>query len=473
MPSAWECGACTWLNDQCSVDCLMCQTKRPRNLPSPNARKTEEAAVCRQAADASNNVMPEKKSLHQKKINDDDDRKEPTKEVKPHVCDQDNSISIHHSESNKQQEKYSVKKNESNTFFASLENNYESSDSGEEDESDSDSDGSDGSENYYQDDEDEYKQYDDGQVGEDDQSQWNAFKTLEATLGDDSSSSDSSSSSSSGEDCILIEDIEEKKMAFTKTSNKNNSKAECVDLVDTDDEEDMQEEKRKTKPKPKRINSRKRKRASDPSAITLMDDDSDASYLSEVDGSRPLQPSPASRQTRSIPPWQRAARSNTKSTSTTLQNHRVLPRESFSLFSTRNDVSGSGLNETRTSAPPPAAAAAAAARQPKQRKTSTKSSTSTNKSGSRRRKRSNSDGAAPAKKKRRTRKYRRSSKRGGRGGRGGAAASSSSRNNNPWGARERGIRQPIRGNNGSGGPYMNITKQEPMLRNIGGASIQF
>ena len=219
MPSAWECGACTWLNDQCSVDCLMCQTKRPRNLPSPNARKTEEAAVCRQAADASNNVMPEKKSLHQKKINDDDDRKEPTKEVKPHVCDQDNSISIHHSESNKQQEKYSVKKNESNTFFASLENNYESSDSGEEDESDSDSDGSDGSENYYQDDEDEYKQYDDGQVGEDDQSQWNAFKTLEATLGDDSSSSDSSSSSS-GEDCILIEDIEEKKMAFTKTSNK-------------------------------------------------------------------------------------------------------------------------------------------------------------------------------------------------------------------------------------------------------------
>jgi len=333
-----------------------------------------------------------------------------------------------------------------------LENNYESSDSGE-DESGSDSDGSDVSENYYGDVKDEKEQCDEGKDGAD-QSQWNAFESLEATLGDDSSSSSGEES-----DCILIENQDEKKIAPAATSIKSNLKTECVDLVDTDDEEYVRQEK---DTKPKRINSRKRKRASDQSAITLMDGDSDSSYLSEVESSRPLQPSPATRQgTRSLPPWQRAARSKSKSPSI-LQNERVLPRESFSLLSNRNDVSGCGLNETRTSAP--------AARQPRQRKTSTKSSTTT-KSGSRRRKRSNSDGAAPAKKKRRTRKYRRSSKRGGRGGRGGAAAASgSNRSNNAWSARERGIRQPISGNNGS---YMNITKQEPMLRNIGGASIQF
>ena len=336
-----------------------------------------------------------------------------------------------------------------------MENNYESSDSGE-DESGSDSDGSDVSENYYGDVTDEKEQCDVGKDGAD-QSQWNAFESLEATLGDDSSSSSSSSGEES--DCILIEDNDEKKMAPAATSIKSDHKTECVDLVDTDDEEDVRQEK---DTKPKRINSRKRKRASDQSAITLMDGDSDSSYLSEVESSRPLQPSPATRQgRRSLPPWQRAARSKSKSPSI-LHNERVLPRESFSLLSNRNDVSGSGLNETRTTAP-------AAARQPRQRKTSTKSSTTT-KSGSRRRKRSNSDGAAPAKKKRRTRKYRRSSKRGGRGGRGGAAAASSSRSNNAWSARERGIRQPIREN---GGSYMNITKQEPMLRNIGGASIQF
>lgn len=442
------------MNDECSVDCLMCQTKRPRHL-SPNTRKSETTAVWRQHADVSNNDVPEKKSLRQQN-NTDGDKKEPAKEVKPNASGHD-SISIQPSESNNRQEKVSVK-HESNSkwdAFASLEKNYESSDSGE-DESDSDSDGSDASENFYEDDKEEYNQHDGGNVGAD-QSQWNAFKSLEATLGDDSSSS---SGSSSGEesDCILIEDGQEKKMASSKTPSKNNYESECVDLVDTDDDdEDVQKEKNTM---PKRVNSRrKRKRASDPSAITLLDDDSDSSYLSEVESSRPLQPSPATRQMRTIPPWQRASRQKTKSTSI-LQNDRVLPRESFSLLSSRNDVSGSGLNETRTSAP--------AARQPKQRKTSTKSSTST-KSGSRRRKRSNSDGAEPAKKKRRTRKYRRSSKRGGRGGRGGTAAS---RNNNPWSARERGIRQPIRDNSGSGS-YMNITKQEPILRNIGGASIQF
>lgn len=451
MP-AWECYACTWLNDECNIDCLMCQTKRARNL-SPNTRKNEESTVCRQAADDSNDAVPEK-SLRQQNNDVDNNRKEPIKEkAKPLVRNQEVSTQMQHSQPSNQQEKVSAV-NQSNSkwdAFASLENNYESSDSGE-DESDSDSDGSDVSEHYYGDSKDEKYQCDkDGA----DQSQWNAFESLEATLGDDSSSSSGEES-----DCILIENQDEKKIAPAATSIKSNFKTECVDLVDTDDEEDVRQEK---DTKPKRINSRKRKRASDQSAITLMDGDSDSSYLSEVESSRPLQPSPATRQgRRSLPPWQRAARSKSKSPSI-LQNERVLPRESFSLLSNRNDVSGSGLNETRTSAP--------AARQPRQRKTSTKSTTT--KSGSRRRKRSNSDGAAPAKKKRRTRKYRRSSKRGGRGGRGGAAAASgSNRSNNAWSARERGIRQPISGNNGNGS-YMNITKQEPMLRNIGGASIQF
>ncbi len=465
MP-AWECYACTWLNDECNVDCLMCQTKRDRNL-SPNAGKNEESSVCREADSVSNNVMLEEKPLRQHNYkHDDNSRQEPAVEVKQHNVSQ-HPISMQHAASSKRTEKIKLENNESNSkwdAFASLENNYESSDS-DEDESDSDDDDN-GSEHYDGDDKEYNQQYDDGKVSAEQQSQWNAFESLEANLGDDSSTSGSSSGEES--DCILIDDQdEEKKMAPAATSTKSNLKTdttECVDLVDTDDEEDVRQGKNS---KPKRIKSRKRKRVSNnPSAITLLDGDSDSSYLSEVESSkRPFQTSSATRQgIRSLPPWQRAARSKSKSPSI-LENDSVMPRESFSLLSNRNDVNGSGLNETRTSAPP-------AARQPKQRKSSTKSSTS-KKTGSRRRKRSNSDGAAPAKTKRRTRKYRRSSKRGGRGGRGrAAAASSSNRNNNPWGARERGIRQPIRDNNGSGS-YMNITKQEPMLRNVGGASMQF
>lgn len=440
--AGWECYACTWVNNECDVDCSMCQTKRARNL-SPIARKNEESTVCRQADGVSNNAMQNEETRQDN--NDDNNSKE--------LSNEQDSISIEqHSEpSYKLKVVSATESNKSNSkwdAFASLENNYESSDS-DEDDSESDDDGS---KHYFG--KDEYNEQYDDDIIDADQSQWNAFESLKANLGDDSSSSGEES------DCILIEDEEEEKMAAAASFSKRSYKTECVDLVDTDDEEDVRQEKNS---KPKRINSRKRKRASDPSAITLMDGDSDSSYLSEVESSRPFQSSPATRQgIRSLPPWQRAARSKTKSPSI-LQDDSVLPRESFSLLSKRNDVNGSGLNETRTSAP--------AARQPKQRKSSTKSSTSTKTgSKSRRRKRSNSDGAAaaPAKKKRRTQRYRRSSKRGGRGG----AAAASSRNNNPWGARERGIRQPIRNNNGSGS-YMNITKQEPMLRNIGGASIQF
>ena len=57
----------------------------------------------------------------------------------------------------------------------------------------------------------------------------------------------------------------------------------------------------------------------------------------------------------------------------------------------------------------------------------------------------------------------------------GAAAAMS--NNRAWSARERGIRPSgVGGGVGSGAtaaPYMSIAKQEPLLRNVGGASIQF
>ena len=46
-------------------------------------------------------------------------------------------------------------------------------------------------------------------------------------------------------------------------------------------------------------------------------------------------------------------------------------------------------------------------------------------------------------------------------------------NNRAWSARERGIRPSGAGGGGGSTPYMSIAKQEPLLRNVGGASIQF
>jgi hypothetical protein len=440
----------------------MCQTKRPRNYLSPNnsARRDEEEVasvevVCRQTnienviCSVSAAPTEEKKASSSLATNQnrDDNRIEST--------EWDDSTRLKFPQSNSQTctIKNDIKQSSSKKWdaFASLENNYESSDSsGDESESDSDDSYDSGIEDGYN------QQQDDVKVG--DKPEWDAFKSLQETLSDDDSSTSGSDDEESS-DCIMLPDEEDKKMPPTKTATKNNLKSECVDLVDTD-EDDEEEVKDK---KPKRVKlTRKRNRSSNSKAIAL-DDDSDSSYLSEVESSRPL-PSSASRQKRSIPPWQLSARSETKSLSI-LQNDSILPRGSFSCLNGRNDIGGTN-NETRTSSAPVLAPAAST----RQRKTSTKSGGSR-----RRRKRSNSstDAAAPTKKKRRTRKYKRSSRRGGRGGRGGAAAASSSSrsNNNAWSARERGIRQPIRANNGSG--YMNITKQEPMLQNIGGASIQF
>ena len=423
----------------------MCQTKRPRSH-SPNARKKDKEAVYQPTADVDSDA---KKSPFLLTSDDNNNysivAKEARKEVKSQLTVTNQPRSIQNSEMSNQQGKSSTKYEPSQKWdaFASLENNYESSDSSE-DESDSDSDVG---EHQYKDDRDGHH--------DEIKSQWNAFKSLESTLGDDSSNSSDSGEES---DCILIESEDERKMPH-KSPRKMETKIDCVDLVDTDDEDMQREEDIK-------LVARKRKRASNnSSANSLANDDSDSSYISEVESSRILNPSPATRQgLRTLPPWQRISRPKTNSSSI-LENDNMLPRESFSLLNNRNDINGSGINEARSSAP--------TSRQPKKRKSSKKSSTST----TRRRKRSDSDSAAPAKKKRRTRKYnRRSSKRGtrsSRGRRGTAAASGSSRSNNAWSARERGIRQPIRDNSGPGGSYMNITKQEPMLRNIGGASIQF
>ena len=430
----WECEACTWRNDESNADCSMCQTKRPRNYLSPHnssTRDEEVASVCRQTKIENVSAAPTEEKASSSLITNQN-----RGENRTDSTEWDDSMRLKLSQSNSQQcTMKNDTKQSSWDAFASLENNYESSDSsGDESESDSESNG-----NYDSDIEDGYNL---------DKPSWNAFKSLQETLSDDSSTSGSDDEESS--DCIMLPDEEDKKM--TKTATKNNLKSECVDLVDTDEDEEEVKDK-----KPKRVKTRKRNRSSNSKAIAL--DDSDSSYLSEVESSRPSLSS-ASRQKRSIPPWQLSARSETKSSSI-LQNDSILPRGSFSCLNGRNDIGGI-TNETRTSAPVLAPAATT-----RQRKTSTKSGSR------RRRKRSNSsDAAAPAKKKRRTRKYKRSSRRGGRGGRDGAAASSSRRSNNAWSARERGIRQPIRANNNGSG-YMNITKQEPMLQNIGGASIQF
>ena len=398
----WECEACTWHNDESNADCSMCQTKRPRNYLSPNnsARRDEEevaSVVCRQTKIIENvSAAPTEEKKASSSLATNQNRRD--NRIESTEWDDSTRLKFPQSNSQKSTIKNDIKQSSSEKWdaFASLENNYESSDSSG-DESDSDSDGS-----YDSGIEDGYnQQQDDAKVG--DKPQWDAFKSLQETLSDDDSSTSGSDDEESS-DCIMLPDEEDKKMPPTKTVTKTNLKSECVDLVDTD-EDDEEEVKDK---KPKRVKlTRKRNRSSNSKAIAL--DDSDSSYLSEVESSRPL-PSSASRQKRSIPPWQLSARSETNSSSI-LQNDSILPRGSFSCLNGRNDIGGVN-NETRTSSAPVLAPAATTSRQ---RKTSTKSGGSR-----RRRKRSNSstDGAAPAKKKRRTRKYKRSSRRGGRGGRG-------------------------------------------------------
>ena len=294
---------------------------------------------------------------------------------------------------------------------------------------------------------------------------------------------------------------------------------ESIDLVDTDDEQ-LYEKKMPGKENNQSdttsrgggTNPTKRKRLQKQThqykSYTIDGGDSDSS-LSEAESRRPL-PSPGA--SRQLPPWQQlrgtGGTSSRRSTTSSIvgRSDSLKSSDSYSCMSSRNDIlggSGSGVNGFRlatrkgeeddeggTKQPirksRKSASASASGTRSRKASSSTSTTAASKKTTTRRRKRSTTtksttSKAAPARKrKKRSYKRKRSTSRSRTNNNSNAAAGGGRATNNAWSARERGIRSTSnrRGGRRSGGgetgaPYMAIAKQEPMLRNVGGASIQF
>ena len=460
MNMMWACQLCTYNNDDGDLACLMCQTER-RRTKSKNDNSSEgkgepkgssddgEPALINSLSDCCN----DHRKLSSRDVNDGRDGGDSD------TCQFNNNASSrlpnnnnNNNNNNKQDEDISAElmdgegKEKKWDAFASLEQNYESS---EEDESDC-SNGSDGG-------------------GDED---------------DDSSDDD--------EDEDRDFDPEDKQNNDKKCSFKKPAvETECVDLVDSEeDDDDEQEEedddsdcelevvkmsapamKGKENNKSDKKSSRRQRRQEKQETYAInVDGDSDSS-LSEVE-SRPL-PSPSSRQ---VPPWQR--RSYSRSTPIKTSNGNLKSSDDFACMHGRNDVfggSGSGVNGVRLANMKGDDDKPAGRRKSRKRAstsastaTSSKAATKTTKRRQRTSSKTSSKAKAPARRRKRGSYTKRSNKRSttrGGGRTGGNAA---------WSARERGIRGGQRGGGGTGSaPYMAIAKQEPMLANIGGANIQF
>jgi len=384
--------------------------------------------------------------------------------------------------------------------FASLQSNFESSDDDDsaEDRSIKDK-----------------EEINDGRVrNNNNNAGWNAFASFEQNY-ESSDESESGSSDDDSDGCSIeddghygdLVDSESEDEKGKQSSLKINSIVECVDLLDSEDEEqdDQREEDDKSSvceldvkmpagkdipgkenyksDKKRRSRLRKRSPPKHPEAYTIDIGDSD-SELSEVE-SRPIPSPELARQQRQLPSWQQRKR---RSTPIQASNGNLKKASDYACMKGRNDLtggSGTGVNGVRLA---------------KKKGDDTTTTSSTNRTGGKRKRRAtslpglsmttetttskpttkrrrkttaskttSSKAKAPKAKGRRKRSYKkRSTKR--RGGN----ASGRGNNSNAWAARERGVRGgQRRGNAGSAAPYMAIAKQEPLLANIGGASIQF
>lgn len=500
----WQCGACTFENENAhGLACLMCGTERSIASPPIASNGGRDAAASPAApvlnVPAGENSVPARETGAERR------RASPTAERghNPASCSRQCQKAAAEASTSTQppgrasaeqphgskmaavdnginDEKDAAGKKGTWDAFASLENNYQSSDEsddGEEEEDHGDDDDSREGRGSEHDDEDRKMGTGAGSGG------WDAFKSLEQNY--ESSEEECDSSSSEEEAEFSDGDHEEggDQSAFNEIEGKKPS-PECVDLVDSDEDEiDCELEvvaampgKENNKNDKKRSSKRKRSQKYEPYTI---DGDSDSS-LSEVEGSRPL-PSPSARP---LPPWQRR-----RSTPISIgKNGSLKGRDAFSCLTARGDVlggSGAGVSGVRlakrkgeeaegtTATRKSRRTSSAAASKASATDASTTASTAKTKPTRKRRRTTTKAKSAPAKR-RRKRTYRKSNKRSARGGRSNASASTRGRannNNNAWSARERGIRN--RRGGGESAPYMNIAKQEPMLRNVGGASIQF
>jgi hypothetical protein len=297
--------------------------------------------------------------------------------------------------------------------------------------------------------------------------------------------------------------------------------AECVDLVDTDDDNDDGElvveppkgKENNAEDERFRLGSRKRRRREH---RAIGDLDSDSSSLSEVEcvGLAPRRyPSHArSTSTRpSPPPWQTSRRTPIRG-ATYVEDAAVIGGggssgrrvssvgASFPCMNARNDLtggSGAGVNGhrlfcgggarrdgdamsaavagdgARVESAAVAKSAAASTVAAKRKKTSAAKSkgggtgVSTKKKAVPAKKRRKSSSRGKVYKRKKSYSKRPPSTGAGGAGRGRAASTTTSgAAGRAWSARECGIRP-------SSGTYMTIAKQEPLLRNVGGGSIQF
>ena len=367
--------------------------------------------------------------------------------------------------------------------FASLQANYESSSSDEDDDEDDDSNSS----------SDEVE----SNAGDSDCSN--------GDFGDDCDIDGDGESHSDGDDYRDGSYHNDSRHTAKLTSQQpTNNSVECINLLDSDEDDIIatsgKENEKNIQPKSSRLRKRPTMKRHG-----IESSESDSS-LSEEEGHRHRQRTPPS-STRGLPAWQPPRRRQSSSTpiQTKINNGNIKSSDQFSCMSIRNDVIGNApspcivTNKKNEAQVVSKVSIEGGRRRQPSKKSSTSTKTASVASASRKKTRttpktavaaaSSRGGAkkAPAKRRRRGRgkfrkrsTYKRSSAKSSSGSRG---AESSNNSNNAWSERERGIRQPYRRGGGGGGgggggsstagPYMAIAKQEPMLRNVGGASIQF
>ena len=363
--------------------------------------------------------------------------------------------------------------------FATLQDNYESSDDSSESNSKHSQD---------EDDEDECSN---------NEQRWDAFQTLESNY--------QSSSESDDESCD--ESYREEPKGFSQGKHAQ----ECIDLLDSDsdteepcnkenelvdsDEEpasDVKNLKRRRISKisdhfkPKAHNSREKnssKISSEPHQSPIVLDDSSIEEEPSYVGGRECD----------IPPWQRSvpltasatnqkrSQSSSRSSSSSsskriLSNNNIRSSSSFACMNNRNDVLGNGLgvnavsltSHDKSSDSKKQKSTTASAKSTRTKSTAKRTAKTGTKT--RKRKTASTGTSRETTKQPKAKRGRRNYRRKGRSKSANRRSGGTNRSTNAWSARERGIR----GRNFSGpSTYMTIGKQESALGNVGGATVSF